>query len=130
MSPALKSTWSRRVGRVAPNVAPANKFAEQVAASSRWVISPESGTGEVAGEVTGEVTPEVGRRMSVLEGERSRRELQEALGLKHEDRCRAAYLVPALTAGLVEMTLPEKPQSSKQRHRLSASGQEWIRRRG
>ncbi len=54
----------------------------------------------------------------------SRRELQDSLGLKHEDHFREAYLVPALDAGLVEMTIPEKPTSSKQRYRLTDKGRQ------
>ena len=31
----------------------------------------------------------------------------------------------ALDAGLVEMTIPDKPTSSKQRYRLTAAGSAW-----
>lgn len=55
-----------------------------------------------------------------------RRELQNALGLKHEDHFREAYLVPALNAGLVEMTIPDKPRSSKQRYRLTGKGRQLV----
>jgi len=58
----------------------------------------------------------------VLEGDMKRQEIQEQLELKHEDHFRAAYLVPALDAGLIEMTIPDKPKSSKQRYRLTALG--------
>lgn len=75
-------------------------------------------TGEVAGEVTGEVV----RLLGALSGDMSRQELQHALGLKHEDHFRAAYLKPALKLGLIEMTLPDVPRSSKQRYRLTAAG--------
>ena len=79
-----------------------------------------------AGEVTGEVTGEVQRLMRTLNGEMSRQQMQEALTLKHEDHFRNAYLSPALALGVVEMTLPDKPRSSKQRYRLSAKGQQWL----
>jgi ATP-dependent DNA helicase RecG len=52
----------------------------------------------------------------------ARQELQLALSLKHEDHFRKAYLVPALAANIIEMTLPETPRSSKQRYRLTALG--------
>ena len=52
-----------------------------------------------------------------------RAELQQALGLKHEDHFRTAYLLPALAAGLVAMTLPDKPTSSRQQYRLTGKGQ-------
>ncbi len=41
---------------------------------------------------------------------------------KHRVHFNAAYLTPALTLGLVEMTLPDVPRSSKQRYRLTAAG--------
>jgi DNA-binding PadR family transcriptional regulator len=68
----------------------------------------------------------VRRLLEVFEGEMQRRELQEALSLKHEDHFRKAYLVPALNAGLIEMTIPDKPTSSKQRYRLTRAGQELL----
>jgi ATP-dependent DNA helicase RecG len=79
--------------------------------------------GEVTREVTGEVTGEVGRLLQVFKGEVSRREIQEALALKHEDYFRKVYLKPAIEAGMVEMTLPDKPQSRFQRYRLTEKGE-------
>ena len=83
-------------------------------------------TGEVTGKVTGEVTGEV-RLLQVIAGEMTRQHLQEALGLKHEDHFRNAYLSPALQAGLIEMTIPDKPRSSNQRYRLTPAGRESLR---
>jgi len=68
-------------------------------------------------EVTGEVTGEVSRLLEVMAGEMKRTEIQQALGLKHEDHFRDAYLLPALALGVIEMTYPDKPRSSKQRYR-------------
>jgi len=76
---------------------------------------------EVTREVTPEVTPEV-RLVRVLIGSMSRQELQRALGLKDDEHFRKAYLQPALDAELVEMTIPDKPTSSRQRYRLTAKG--------
>ena len=59
----------------------------------------------------------------MLNGEMKRRGIQEVLQLKHEDHFRDNYLTPALEAGLVEMTIPGKPKSSRQRYRLTAKGQ-------
>ena len=83
---------------------------------------PQPPTPEVTPVVTGEVTGEVARLLGALSGDMSRQELQHALGLKHEDHFRAAYLTPALKLGLIEMTLPDVPRSSKQRYRLTAAG--------
>jgi DNA-binding PadR family transcriptional regulator len=37
-----------------------------------------------------------------------------------------SYLQPALNVGLVEMTIPDKPRSSKQKYRLTDKGKEWV----
>ncbi len=76
------------------------------------------------------VTGEVRRLLEALTGEMLRRELQEALGLKHEDHFRNAYLAPALDAGMIEMTIPDKPRSSKQRYRPTDQGRQWLNERG
>jgi len=57
-----------------------------------------------------------------MTGDHSRRELQKILGLKDDEHFRKAYLLPAINAGLVEMTLPDKPKSRLQRYRLTESG--------
>jgi ATP-dependent DNA helicase RecG len=84
---------------------------------------------EVAPEVAREVTPEV-RLMAALTGEMSRQQLQAALGLKDDEHFRTAYLVPALRSGLVEMTHPGKPRSSRQRYRLTDKGRAALAARG
>ena len=55
-----------------------------------------------------------------------RTEIQQALGLKHEDHFRAAYLVPALEAGLIEMTIPDKPRSRLQKYRLTKKSADLL----
>ena len=80
---------------------------------------PKAPTPEVTTEVTTEVAPEV-RLVRVLVGEMTRQQLQQALGLKDDDHFRKAYLQPALDAGLIEMTVPDKPRSSRQKYRVPA----------
>ena len=66
-----------------------------------------------------------------LDGERSRREILQLLELKHRDHLVNNYLQPALVEGLIEMTIPEKTRSSKQKYRLTAKGKElqaYLRR--
>jgi len=55
-----------------------------------------------------------------------RTEIQEKLEIKHEDYFREAYLLPALKAALIEMTVPDKPRSSKQRYRITESGRKAL----
>jgi len=51
----------------------------------------------------------------IFDVEMSRQDLQSALGLKDKEHFRKAYLLPALRESLIEMTLPDKPESSKQK---------------
>ena len=82
--------------------------------------------GEVTGEVAGEVTEEVERLLAATTGAMKRQEMQASLGLKHEEHFREAYLVPALSAGLIEMTIPDKPTSRLQKYRLTDKGRAWL----
>lgn len=61
-------------------------------------------------------------------GEMARQELMDALGLKDRKHFGDAYLQPALEAGLLEMTIPDKPQSSKQRYRLTEQGRAVLKK--
>jgi ATP-dependent DNA helicase RecG len=69
-----------------------------------------------------EVTGEVARLLAVIDGPMKRQEIQDALGLKHEEHFREACLIPALHAGLIEMTIPDKPTSRLQKYRLTQTG--------
>jgi ATP-dependent DNA helicase RecG len=79
-------------------------------------------TTEVTTEVATEVTTEVRRMLGVFKDDMSRQDLQRLLKLKNDEHFRKAYLLPAIKAGVIEMTLPEKPKSSKQRYRLTNKG--------
>ncbi|HPT19903.1 MAG TPA: hypothetical protein PLJ25_07545 [Methanothrix sp.] len=76
-----------------------------------------------------EVTPEVLKMLRAFDGDLLRRELQLRLGLKDGEYFRKAYLQPALKGHLIEMTLPEKPRSSKQRYRLTKRGKASLETR-
>jgi len=76
---------------------------------------------------TPEVTPEVAL-LTALRGALDRRALQAAIGLKDEEHFRKAYLLPALKAGLIEMTLPGKPRSSKQQYRITLRGRNVLKK--
>ncbi len=73
-------------------------------------------------EVATQVTMEVQSLIRHLIGTMGRQQLQDALKLKNVEHFRKAYILPALAAGVIEMTLPDKPKSSKQRYRLTALG--------
>ena len=69
------------------------------------------------------VTEYVERLISILTGEMNRPQLQDILGISNRSHFVEAYLGPALKAGLIEMTLPDKPQSRHQRYRRTAAGE-------
>jgi Fic family protein len=80
-------------------------------------------------QVAPQVNPQVERLLETLVGEMSREEIQSKLGLKDRKSFRARYLTPALAKGLIEMTLPEKPNSRLQKYRLTDRGRRWLQRR-
>lgn len=51
----------------------------------------------------------------------------QILGLADRKHFRASVLKPALELGLIEMTIPDKPNSSKQRYRLNERGRGLAR---
>jgi len=53
-----------------------------------------------------------------------RQEIQDTLGLSHRENFRANYLKPALDQGFVEMTIPDKPNSSQQKYHLTLLGKQ------
>ena len=57
---------------------------------------------------------------------KARDELQALVGLTHRQHFIKEYLKPLLAAGWLEMTIPEKPRSSKQRYRLTQKGRSVL----
>ena len=70
-----------------------------------------------------QVTEHVERLIIAMTREKNRAELQKALRLKDRRNFIATYLEPALKAGLVEMTLPDKRTSKMQRYRRTVAGE-------
>ena len=70
-----------------------------------------------------QVTECVERLVGTLQREMSRTGLQAALKLRDRRNFLIAYLKPALDAGLVEMTLPDRPTSRNQRYRRTPLGE-------
>ena len=48
---------------------------------------------------------------------RSKREIMDYLGLTDSKNFRERYLVPLLNAGKIEMTIPDKPSSRRQKYK-------------
>lgn len=77
-----------------------------------------------------QVTPQVGQLLMVITGEMSRESLQNALDLQDRKSFRERYLKSALADGLIEMTIPGKPNSRLQKYRLTDKGRQWLQQRG
>ncbi len=75
-----------------------------------------------------QVTDQVTRLLAGLrDGPKSATQLMAALGLSHRPTFRKNYIRPALSTGLVEMTLPESPTARSQKYRLTTRGRAAAR---
>jgi ATP-dependent DNA helicase RecG len=72
--------------------------------------------------VTDPVTDPVKNLILVMDKEYSISELMTFLNLAHKPNFRKNYLQPAIELGIIEVTIPEKPSSSKQKYRLTQKG--------
>lgn len=73
-------------------------------------------------QVTPQVAPEVGKLILIADTIKSRDELQEILCLKDRENFRKLYINEALNLKLIEMTIPDKPNSKNQKYRLTTKG--------
>jgi hypothetical protein len=53
-------------------------------------------------------------------------ELIEAVGLTPREHFRVTYLIPSLAMSYLEMTIPDKPKSSRQKYRLTPTEQTFL----
>jgi Fic family protein len=83
-----------------------------------------------APQVSPQVTPQVGELLAAIRSEMGREALQSALGLSDRKSFRERYLKPALADGLIEMTIPDKPNSRLQKYRLTDKGRQWLAQHG
>lgn len=56
------------------------------------------------------------RLIEFLATPKSRKEIQEFFGYKSRDHLRKKILIPLIESGKIDLTIPDKPQSSKQRY--------------
>ncbi len=77
-------------------------------------------------QVAHQVAHQVGVLLPVLLGEMSRSELMRIMALKDRVNFKRIYLDPALADGLIEMTIPNKPNSRLQKYRLTEKGRKFL----
>jgi ATP-dependent DNA helicase RecG len=86
-------------------------------------------TSQVTPQVTPQATPQVVAVLEAAQTARNREELQRAVGLRDREHFRKTYLEPLLVAGWLEMTIPDKPRSSKQGYRTTDLGRKVLDQR-
>lgn len=74
------------------------------------------------------ISIELRNLIKVMMGEKSRKELQAALELKHRGNFRENYIDPALENGYIQLKYPDSPNHSKQRYLLTDKGEELRKR--
>ena len=76
-------------------------------------------SGHVTAQVNVQVSDQVQRLLSAMKQEDyTLAELMQLVGLTHRATFQKNYLNPAIEAGLIKRTIPDKPKSPKQRYRL------------
>ena len=84
-----------------------------------------SQTDQVADQVTDQEKTPVERLLTIMGNETlPAQEMMKRLGLSHRPTFRENYLHPALEQGLIEMTVPEKPNSRNQKYRCRKPGKD------
>ncbi len=85
------------------------------------------GTPQVTTQVTPQVTPQVAKLLFALRTSNlGRSELQQLFELKDRKSFSELYISPAFDAGLIERTIPGKPNSRLQKYRLTELGRDTL----
>lgn len=82
-------------------------------------ILSSTDTAQDSDHVTAQAGDHVQRLISAMnQGDYTFAELMQLVGLTHRATFQKNYLNPAIEAGLIERTIPDKPKSPKQKYRL------------
>lgn len=73
-------------------------------------------------------TPQVLAVLAKAKGGATREEMQRVAELRDRKHFREQILRPLVQAALIELTIPDKPRSSKQRYRLTDAGRAYLKR--
>ena len=104
---------------------------------TRLLIHPKvGGTPPSGAPVTGEVGTKSGpsrdqvKTLKKCSEDAALVDLLAVTGRSNRTKFRNQVLNPLIDAGLIEMTIPDKPRSSKQRYRLTDKGRQWLKEGG
>jgi len=76
-------------------------------------------------KVTKSVTKSISKLIDIVDfltTERSRQELLDHIGKTNQSKNYKEYLLPFIEGGIIEMTIPDKPNSQHQKYRLTETG--------
>lgn len=103
---------------------------QEIGPTIRVIVYPHPEAKELTPHVTPSatpsVTPSVVRLLATCEKALSRKEIQSSMGIKNKKYFLENYLQPALTKALLEMTIPDKPNSPLQQYQLTQLGRQWL----
>jgi ATP-dependent DNA helicase RecG len=85
-------------------------------------------TPQVTPQVAPQVTPQVRALLELCSTPRTGEEILAALGLSDRKHLRKTFIKPAIAAGRLAMTIPEKPNSSRQQYLTTDAGKEILNR--
>ncbi len=108
--PAIRSAMSR-------NGSPPPKFSTDEGRTYFFVelpVHPQMKSKPTGHQVAPQVTAQFRSVVKAAAKPCAREKLQSASGIKDLEHFRKQYLLPLLAAGLIEMTIPDKPRSSDQ----------------
>jgi len=89
---------------------------------------PKYVVGQVTGQVPGKyrASTEQVKILRFCKEPRLRSQIQKHLRLKHREYFRAKILGPLIDSGFIKMTIPDKPQSSKQKYVITDKGRRVL----
>ena len=81
--------------------------------------------GRASEQVTAQVTAQV---VALCIEPKPAKAIMAELGLRHWKTFQTNYLAPLIQMGILERTIPEKPNSRFQKYKLTAEGRVWLKK--
>ena len=98
------------------------------AARTTGEAGARQGTEQDAEQDTEQVAEQVRKVLETLKTDTlTGNEIMNGLGMAHRPTFLYKYMQPAVQAGLIEMTIPDKPNSRLQKYRLTGAGKHLMK---